>query len=116
MQPADWSAELELCLPEVVPPHPNEVMDDAKNLWPNCSGRWTLVEASLGSSDASVHAAWLPHTIPSFGFLVAEPPRPGKLDAVKAVQLGVPKGPLLSRLKAGHAVELELAEGLKTVQ
>lgn len=114
-QPADWSAELETCPPDVVPPHPNEVINDAKNLWPNCDGRWTLLDSSR-EGESAVHAAWIPHTIPSFAFLVVEPDRPGKLDAAKAVQLGVPKGPLLGQLKAGRPVEVDLPEGRKTVQ
>jgi ribonuclease Z len=48
----------------------------------------------------------LVHRVPTFGYRVSLPDRPGSLDADAAVAAGVPRGPLLAELKAGRAVEL----------
>ncbi|XP_044287447.1 zinc phosphodiesterase ELAC protein 1 isoform X2 [Varanus komodoensis] len=47
------------------------------------------------------------HRIPSFGFLVEEKPRAGKLNTQKLKELGVQPGPLYGKLKEGIAVVLE---------
>lgn len=47
------------------------------------------------------------HRVPSFGFVLHERPRPGKLNVQKLKDLGVPPGPLYGRLKSGAAVVLE---------
>ena len=54
----------------------------------------------------AVTAAPLAHRVPAYGYRVAEKPRPGPLDAGKALALGVPRGPLLGRLKEGSDVTL----------
>src|SRR5438270_13385094 len=48
----------------------------------------------------------LVHRVPTFGYRVSLPDRPGSLDADAAVAAGVPRGPLLAALKAGRSVEL----------
>lgn len=48
----------------------------------------------------------LEHRVPTFGFRVALPDRPGSLDVDAALAAGVPKGPMLGELKAGRAVTL----------
>ncbi|NWH66755.1 RNZ1 protein, partial [Geococcyx californianus] len=47
------------------------------------------------------------HRIPSFGFVVEEKPRTGKLSVQKLKDLGVQPGPLYGRLKSGITVVLE---------
>ncbi|XP_034956883.1 zinc phosphodiesterase ELAC protein 1 [Zootoca vivipara] len=64
---------------------------------------YTLVD----NSQFVVKAFRLFHRIPSFGFLVEEKPRPGKLNAQKLKELGVPPGPIYGRLKDGATVVLE---------
>lgn len=48
----------------------------------------------------------LDHRVPTFGFRVALPDRPGPLDYRAAIDAGVPPGPLLGQLKEGRAVTL----------
>ncbi|NXP68029.1 RNZ1 protein, partial [Chloropsis cyanopogon] len=54
-----------------------------------------------------VRAFRLFHRVPSFGFVLEEKPRPGKLNVQKLKDLGVPPGPLYGQLKGGAAVLLE---------
>jgi ribonuclease Z len=53
-----------------------------------------------------VHAVWADHTIPSLAYALTEKLRPGKFHQKKAKSLGVPKGPLWSKLQHGSAVKL----------
>lgn len=53
-----------------------------------------------------VRAGALRHVIPCFGYRIEQKALPGELLVEKAFALGVPKGPLLGRLKNGEAVEL----------
>ncbi|XP_003784749.1 zinc phosphodiesterase ELAC protein 1 [Otolemur garnettii] len=54
-----------------------------------------------------VKAFRLFHRIPSFGFSVMEKKRPGKLNAQKLKDLGVPPGPAYGKLKNGISVVLD---------
>lgn len=54
-----------------------------------------------------VHALELEHVIPCFGFRIEQKPLPGELLVEKAIELGVPKGPLLGKLKNGESVTLD---------
>lgn len=49
----------------------------------------------------------LQHVIPSYGFRIEQKPLLGKLLIDKAVAAGVPKGPLLQKLKQGEDITLE---------
>lgn len=51
--------------------------------------------------------ARLDHTIPSYGFRIERPSRPGNLDKERLVQLGIQPGPIYRELKAGKTVQLE---------
>jgi ribonuclease Z len=53
----------------------------------------------------SITAAALNHPVPTVGFRLDEDPRTGRFDPARAKELGVPEGPLFSRLQDGHAVE-----------
>ena len=55
----------------------------------------------------TVHAMPLQHVVPCFGYRIEQKPMQGELLIEKALAYGVPKGPLLGRLKAGHSVQLE---------
>ncbi|MEM2780179.1 MAG: ribonuclease Z [Candidatus Bathyarchaeia archaeon] len=54
----------------------------------------------------AVQAVWANHVIPSLAYALVEKPRPGKFYPEKAKALGVPKGPLWSRLQHGNEVKL----------
>lgn len=52
----------------------------------------------------SVMAVRTDHTIPSYGFVLEEDVRPGRFNREKAMELGVPEGPLFSKLQSGSSV------------
>ena len=54
----------------------------------------------------AVFAVEVDHVIPSFAFALIEKPRPGKFYPEKAKKLGIPEGPLWSRLQRGYSVTL----------
>lgn len=54
-----------------------------------------------------VEARKLEHVISCFGFRIEQKPLAGELLIEKAVALGVPKGPLLGKLKNGEDITLE---------
>jgi len=54
----------------------------------------------------TVTAAPLNHRIACYGYRIEERPRPGKLDAAKLAELGVPQGPLYAQLKRGEDATL----------
>lgn len=54
----------------------------------------------------TVRAMPLEHVVPCFGYRVEQKPLPGELLIDKALELGVPKGPLLGKLKNGEDVVL----------
>ena len=54
----------------------------------------------------SVLAVKADHVIPNFAFALVEKPRPGKFYPERAKRLGVPEGPLWSKLQRGQSVKL----------
>ncbi len=46
------------------------------------------------------------HTVPCAGYVLEEKPRPGRFDLERAEELGVPSGPLYSRLQEGESVTI----------
>ncbi|MBA3684686.1 MAG: ribonuclease Z [Planctomycetes bacterium] len=70
----------------------------------------TIVEHAGGDLGVrggwSVSAAALVHRVPSFGYVLREPPRPGRFHRDRAEALAVPLGPLWGRLQSGQAVVL----------
>ncbi|WP_440954911.1 ribonuclease Z [Methanosarcina sp. Mfa9] len=47
------------------------------------------------------------HSIPSLGYALVEDMRPGRFNRERAVELGVPPGPLFAKLHRGEPVEVE---------
>jgi len=58
-------------------------------------------------SPFELRAGPLAHRVPTFGYRVALPDRPGHLDAEAAIAAGVPAGPLLRVLKEEGRITLE---------
>ena len=54
----------------------------------------------------AVKAVWANHVIPSVAYALEEKPRPGRFYPEKAEALGVPEGPLWSKLQHEHMVNL----------
>ena len=54
----------------------------------------------------SVRFAPLSHRVPTFGFRLSAPDRPGSLDVKAALAAGVPPGPMMRELKEGREVKL----------
>jgi ribonuclease Z len=55
----------------------------------------------------TVKAVRTDHTVPSFGFVLAEDIRPGRFNKERAMELGVPVGPLFSKLQSGSSVTVK---------
>jgi len=54
----------------------------------------------------TVKAVWSNHVIPGLAYALVEKPRPGKFYPEKAKALGVPEGPLWSKLQHGKRIKL----------
>jgi ribonuclease Z len=54
----------------------------------------------------TVNAIWANHVITSLAYALVEKPRPGKFYPEKAKRLGIPEGPLWSKLQHGHRIKL----------
>jgi len=63
-----------------------------------------------------VKAVWANHVIPSLAYALEEKPRPGKFYPEKAKALGVPEGPLWSKLQHKHKVKLPDGRVIKPEQ
>jgi len=63
-------------------------------------------EVRIEGSQFLVESRPLAHRVPTYGFRVALPDRPGTLDVSRSDAAGVPRGPLLADLKAGRPVTL----------
>jgi ribonuclease Z len=57
----------------------------------------------------TVSALPLDHRIFTLGYRIEERPRPGRFNLERALEIGVPEGPLFGRLQAGH--DITLADG-----
>lgn len=58
----------------------------------------------LRFSDHSVDAFGVEHNVPSLGYRFRERDRPGRFDKPKALEMGIPEGPLFGRLQRGQSV------------
>lgn len=63
-------------------------------------------EAVYSSEDFSVRSFHLKHSKPCVGYVFEEKDRPGVFFPEKAAEMGIPKGPLWSRLQSGETVSL----------
>ncbi|MFH0816892.1 MAG: ribonuclease Z [Methanobacteriota archaeon] len=54
----------------------------------------------------SVSCALGDHTVPCYSYAIEESQRPGKFNKTKALELGIPEGPMFSKLQSGESVTL----------
>jgi ribonuclease Z len=54
----------------------------------------------------SIHALHTCHNVPTLAYCLQEHQRPGKFNKPKALKLGIPEGPMFSRLQHGHSITL----------
>ena len=55
----------------------------------------------------SVKAVEVCHNVPAYGYVFQENERPGKFNKARALELGIPEGPLFRRLQQGQSVEVD---------
>ncbi|MGP8319649.1 MAG: ribonuclease Z [Methanosarcinaceae archaeon] len=55
----------------------------------------------------SIHVLKTEHSVPSIGYALIEDKRMGTFNRKKAVELGVPPGPLFSKLHHGESIEID---------
>lgn len=61
---------------------------------------------TIDFEDYSVHVLKAHHNVPSFAYCLQEHSRPGKFNKPKALELGIPEGPMFSKLQRGESVTL----------
>jgi ribonuclease Z len=54
----------------------------------------------------SIHVLKVKHNVPTFSYCLEEHQRPGKFNKPKALKLGIPEGPLFSKLQYGQTITL----------
>ena len=64
-------------------------------------------------AEYTVQTAWANHVIPSLAYALVEKPRPGRFYPEKAKTIGIPEGPLWSRLQQGHEIKLKTGRIVK---
>lgn len=52
-----------------------------------------------------LQCTWTKHGVPNMAFSIIEKDRPGRFNKPKALELGIPEGPLFGRLQRGETVE-----------
>ena len=60
-----------------------------------------------------IKAVSVKHNIPAYGYILKEDNRPGRFNKKKALDLGIPEGPLFSQLQKGKTVELKDGREIK---
>ncbi len=55
----------------------------------------------------TVKAVEVCHNVPAYGYVFRENDRPGKFNKPRALELGIPEGPLFRRLQQGQSVEVD---------
>ena len=56
------------------------------------------------------------HGLPALGFILEEDSRPGRFNRERAIELGVPPGPLFGRIQRGETVTIGPAENPRTIR
>jgi ribonuclease Z len=53
----------------------------------------------------TITSVWAKHGVPNMAYSVQEKDRPGRFNKAKALELGIPEGPLFGKLQRGRSVE-----------
>ncbi|MCD6461980.1 MAG: ribonuclease Z, partial [Thermoplasmata archaeon] len=61
----------------------------------------------ISVGDLTVETFAIDHTAPGVGYVLSEPQRPGRFNKPLALEMGVPEGPLFSRLQRGEDVVVD---------
>jgi ribonuclease Z len=61
--------------------------------------------SEISFPEYTVTSVKMTHNVPSIGFVLEEKDRPGRFNRERAIELGLPEGPLFGRLQKGEAVE-----------
>jgi ribonuclease Z len=64
-------------------------------------------EDTIEFDEYCINVLKVKHGVPAFAYSIVEKMRPGKFDKSKALKLGIPEGPLFSRLQRGENITLE---------
>jgi ribonuclease Z len=63
----------------------------------------------------TITAFFTKHGMPSLGYVLEEDPRPGRFNRDRAIELGVPPGPLFGRLQRGEVIHLGTGDGSREI-
>jgi ribonuclease Z len=63
----------------------------------------------------TITAFFTKHGMPSLGYVLEEDPRPGRFNRDRAIELGVPPGPLFGRLQRGEVIRLGTGDGSREI-
>jgi ribonuclease Z len=69
--------------------------------------------SDLDFKEYSIYVLRVKHGIPSIAYSLEEKIRPGKFNKPKALDLGIPEGPLFSKLQKGETITLENGKIIK---
>jgi ribonuclease Z len=75
--------------------------------------RFPILVEEMGGGDSveldlfTVTAADAQHNVPALSYSITEQGRPGKFNKPRALELGVPEGPLFGKLQNGESVEVD---------
>lgn len=62
---------------------------------------------ALRMNGYTVKAIATQHSVPSLGYMLLEDMRPGRFNRERAIELGVPVGPMFGRLQRGESIEID---------
>jgi len=69
--------------------------------------------SNLDFNDYSINVLRVKHGVPTIAYSLEEKMRPGKFNKPKALKLGIPEGPLFSKLQRGETITLENGKKIK---
>jgi ribonuclease Z len=69
--------------------------------------------SDLDFKEYSVHVLRVKHGVPTIAYSLEEKMRPGKFNKPKALKLGIPEGPLFSKLQRGESITLKDGRNIK---